>query len=89
MQIFYELSSINDSFTPELGQHLRHVDANLLRIIVQTGTDEAEAIRCQYPAMQLVGLVLLVLLISYSLFDICFITANSPLSLARICLKFF
>ncbi len=63
MQIFYELSSINDSFIPELIQHLRHVDANLLRIIVQTGTDEAEAIRCQYPAMQLVVLVLLIFLI--------------------------
>ena len=48
---------------PELCQHLQHVYANLLRIVVQTGADDAEAIRCQYPAMQLVSLVLLVLLI--------------------------
>ena len=55
--------SIEDPFTFELCQYLQHVDAYLLRIIVQTGTDDAEAVRCQYPAMQLVGLVLLVLLI--------------------------
>ena len=48
---------------PELGQHLQHVDADLLRIIVQTGADDTETVRCQYPTMQLVGLVLLVLLI--------------------------
>ena len=63
------LTSINSdlfhySFIPELGQHLQHVDADLLGIIVQTGADDAEAVRCQYPAMQLVGLVLLVFLIS-------------------------
>jgi hypothetical protein len=52
------------------------VDAYLLRVIIQTSTDDAEAIRCQYPAMQLVGLVLLVLLISYSLFDICFMATS-------------
>ena len=51
------------TFTPELGHHLQHVDADLLRLIVQTGTDDAEAVRCQSPAMQLVGLVLLVLLV--------------------------
>ena len=53
----------HDSFTPELCQHLQHVDADLLWIIIQTGADDAETIRCQNPAMQLVGLVLLVLLI--------------------------
>ena len=36
---------------------------NLLRIVIQTGTDDTEAIRCQYPAMQLISLVLLVLFI--------------------------
>ena len=55
--------SFHNSFIPELGQHLQHVDADLLRIIIQTGADDAEAVRCQYPAMQLVVLVLLVLLI--------------------------
>ena len=38
-------------------------NTDLLRIIIQTGTDDAEAVRGQYPAMQLVDLVLLVLLI--------------------------
>ena len=37
--------------------------ADLLRIKIQTCADDAEAVRCQYPAMQLVGLVLLVFLI--------------------------
>ena len=55
--------NVEEAFTPELRQHLQHVDADLLRIIVQTGADDTEAIRCQYPTMQLVGLVLLVLLI--------------------------
>ena len=63
MQIYKDFLLPNDSFIPELGQHLQHVDADLLRIIIQTGADDAEAVRCQYPAMQLVGLVLLVLLI--------------------------
>ena len=36
------------------------MDADLLRIIVQTSADEPEPIRCQYPAMQLIGLVLLI-----------------------------
>ena len=44
------------------------MDADLLRIIVQTSadepepirSDEPEPIRCQYPAMQLIGLVLLI-----------------------------
>ena len=48
---------------PELGQHLQHVDTDLLRIVIQTSADDTEAVRCQYPAMQLVGLVLLILLI--------------------------
>ena len=52
--------SFHNSFIPELGHHLQHVDANLLRIIVQTGADDPEAVRCQDPAMQLVALVLLV-----------------------------
>ena len=34
-----------------------------MAVIIQTGTDETEAVWCQYPAMQLVGLVLLVFLI--------------------------
>ena len=50
--------SVYDSLIPELCQHLQHVYANLLRIVVQTGADDAEAIRCQYPAMQLVSLVI-------------------------------
>ena len=61
--MFHELSSINYAFIPELRQHLQHVNTNLLQIIIQTGADDAEAARCQYPAMQLIGLVLLVLLI--------------------------
>ena len=61
--MFYELSSINNTFIPELRQHLQHVDANLLRIIVQTSADDAEAVRRQDAAMQLVDLVLLILLI--------------------------
>ena len=58
---------------PELGQHLQHVDADLLWIIVLTGADDAEAVRRQYPAMQLIGCF------SYSLFDICFIWASDHL----------
>jgi len=46
------------------------VDADLLSIIIKTGADDTETIRCQYPAMQLIGLVFLVFLIF--LFDICF-----------------
>ena len=61
--MLYDLSSIYKTFTSELGQHLQHVLADLLWIIIQTGADDAEAARCQYPAMQLIGLVLLVLLI--------------------------
>ena len=37
--------------------------ADLFWIIVETGADDTETIRCQYPAMHLIGLVLLVLLI--------------------------
>ena len=47
-------------------------NTDLLRIIIQTSADDAESIRCQYPAMKLVGLVLLVLfifLIRYLLHD--------------------
>ena len=51
--MFYDLSSFHDSFIPELGQHLQHVDADLLRLIIQTGADDAEAVWCQYPPMQL------------------------------------
>ncbi len=61
--MFYELSSINYAFIPEFEQPLKHVLSDLLRIVIQTGADDAEAVRCQYPAMQLVRLVLLVLLI--------------------------
>jgi len=50
----------HNSFIPEFDQHLQHV---LPRIIIQTGADDSEAARCQYPAMQLVSLVLLVPLI--------------------------
>ena len=57
--------SFYDSFIPELGQHLQHVDADLLRIIIKTGADDTKAIRRQYPSMQLVGLVLLILLIFF------------------------
>ena len=57
--------SLYDSSIPELRQHLQHVNTNLLRIIIQTGADDAEPIRSQYPAMQLVGLVLLVPLIVF------------------------
>ena len=51
------------TFIPELGQHLQHVDANLFRIIIQTGADDAEAVWRQDAAMQLVCLILLVLLL--------------------------
>jgi len=63
MQIYKDFLLPNDSFIPELGQHLQHVDADLLWVIIQTSTDDAKAVRCQDAAMQLVGLVLLVLLI--------------------------
>ena len=39
-----------DSFIPELGQHLQHVDADLLRIIIQPCADDAKTVQCQYPA---------------------------------------
>ena len=65
---------VHDTLIPELGQHLQHVDTDLLRIIIQTGADDAKAIWRQYPAMQLVSLVLLVLL-----FDICFIWTSDQL----------
>ena len=51
------------TFIPELHQHLQHMDSDLFRIIIQTGTDKAEAARCQNPATQHVRLVLLILLI--------------------------
>ena len=57
----------NNSFIPELGQHFQHALSELLRIIIKTSTDDTETIRCQYPAMQLVGLVLLVFLIFFIL----------------------
>lgn len=57
----------NDSFISELGQHLQYVNTDLLRIMIQTGADNADAVRQQYPAMQLVGLVMLVLLTPYSI----------------------
>lgn len=41
------------------------VYADLLKIIIKTGADDTKAIRRQYSAMQLVGLVLLVLLIFF------------------------
>ena len=63
MQNSVVLCLVSESFIPELRQHLQYMDADLLRIIVQTSADDAEAVRCQYPPMQLVGLVLLVLLI--------------------------
>ena len=48
------------------------MNADLLRIIVQTSADDAEAVRRQDAAMQLIGLVLLVLLIFFirNLFDV-------------------
>jgi hypothetical protein len=52
-----------DTLTSELRQHLQHMDTDLLRIVVQTGADDTKAVLCQYPAMQRVSLVLLVLLI--------------------------
>ncbi|MDO4867335.1 MAG: hypothetical protein Q4C10_12365 [Clostridia bacterium] len=63
LPLFVFNNNVEEAFIPEFGQHLQHVNTNLLRIIVQTGADDAEAVRCQYPPMQLVGLVLLVLLI--------------------------
>ena len=56
-------ADIEQPFISELGQHLQHVDADLLWIVVQPRADEAEAVRRQDAAMQLVRLVLLVLLI--------------------------
>ena len=43
------------------------MDSVFLWPIIQTGADDAEPIRCQYPAMQLIGLVLLIFLIRYLL----------------------
>ena len=65
MDYFLYNPSFHNSFIFELGQHLKHVDADLLRIIIQTGADDAEAIRGQDTSMQLVGLVLLVFLIFF------------------------
>ena len=56
-------SLFNDTFIPELRHHLQHVNADLPRIIIKPGADYTEAIWRQYPAMQSVGLILLVLLI--------------------------
>ncbi len=42
-------------FTSELRPHLQHMDADLLRIVIQTSADDAKAVRCQYPAMKLVS----------------------------------
>jgi len=58
--INYDVLILGETFIPELGQHLQHVDADLLRFVVQTSADDTEAVWCQYPAMQLVVLVSLV-----------------------------
>ncbi|MBQ9327383.1 MAG: hypothetical protein IJ225_02455 [Solobacterium sp.] len=55
--------SFHDSFISKPGRHLQHVDADLLWIIIQTDAENTWPIRYQYPTIQLVGLVLLVLLI--------------------------
>ena len=54
---------IHDSFIPELGKHLQHMLSDSFRVIIESGTDNSQTVRRQYPAMQLVGLVLLILLI--------------------------
>ena len=36
---------------PELGQHLQHVDADLLRIIFIRCADEPQTIRCEHTAV--------------------------------------
>ncbi len=65
MKIFEDFFLPNDSFIPELDQHLQHTDTDLFRIVVHTGADGAEAVWCQYSAIQLIGLVLLILLIFF------------------------
>ena len=45
--------NIEETFIPELGQHLKHMDADLLRIIIQAGADNAETIWRQNSAIQL------------------------------------
>ena len=41
---------IVETFISELRYHLQHIDSDLLRIVIQTGVDDAEAVRCQYLA---------------------------------------
>ena len=55
----------HNTFIPELGQHLQHVDADLLRIIIQPCTYDAKAVRCQDATMQPVCLILLVLFVFF------------------------
>ena len=71
MQIFKDFLLPNDSFIPELGQHLQHVDADLLWVIIQTSTDDAKAVR--WPCSLSVWYCWY---FSYSLFDICFMMTS-------------
>lgn len=42
---------INDTFIPELRQRLQHMLPDGFRIIIESGTDEPQAIRCQHLSM--------------------------------------
>ena len=49
--------SFYDTFIPELGQHLQHVNADLLRIIIETSADDTKAVGRQDFALYLVALI--------------------------------
>ena len=65
LRLIGSIALFHDSFISELRQHLQHVDADLFRVIVQPSADDTQSVRCQDAAMQLVGLVLLILLIFF------------------------
>ena len=56
----YQVKLLEDEVGFRIFERSGHWYADLLRIIIQTGADDTKAVRRQDPAMQLVGLVLLV-----------------------------
>lgn len=61
--------------------------SDLFRIVVQTGADDAEAVRCQNPAMQLIRLVLpvpLIFLIRYLLYSNLRLSSDTGINLFQL-----
>lgn len=61
--------------------------SDLFRIVVQTGADDAEAVRCQKPAMQLIRLVLpvpLIFLIRYLLYSNLRLSSDTGINLFQL-----